>query len=76
MGLFSSKYKGFSLCAVDVFTKYAWFKPLQTKNVKTFLNVLIEIVSESNREPNKLWVDQGRYFTINLSKNRFTIIIF
>ena len=76
MGLFSSKYKGFSLCAVDVFTKYAWIKPLQTKNVKTFLNVLIEIVSESNREPNKLWADQGRYFTINLSKNCFTIIIF
>ena len=61
---------------LDVFTKYAWFKPLQTKNVKTFLNVLIETVSESNREPNKLWFDQGRYFTINLSKNCFTIIIF
>ena len=27
---------------------------------KTVLNVFIEIVNESNRKPNKLWVDQGK----------------
>ena len=27
---------------------------------KTVLNVFIEIVNESNRKPNKLWVDQRR----------------
>ena len=60
MVLYSSKYKNFSLCVVDVFTKYAWFKPLQNKNVKTFLNALIKIGNVSNREPNNLWVDRGR----------------
>ena len=28
----------------------------------TVLNAFIEIVNESNRKPNKLWVDQGRDF--------------
>ena len=60
MVLYSSKYNNFSLCVVDVFTKYAQFKPLQNKNVKTFLNALIKIGNVSNREPNNLWVDQGR----------------
>ena len=29
---------------------------------KTILNAFIEIVNESNRKPNKLWVDQGSKF--------------
>ena len=34
----------------------------ENKNIKgkTILNAFIEIVNESNRKPNKLWVDQGR----------------
>ena len=28
--------------------------------LKTVLNAFIEIVNESNRKPNKLWIDQGR----------------
>ena len=48
------------LCAIDVFSKYAWVKTLKDKTGKPFLNVFIEIVIESNRKPNKLWVDQGR----------------
>ena len=43
------------LCVIYVFTKYAWVKPLKDKKGKTVLNAL-------NRKPNKLWVDQGRYF--------------
>ena len=50
------------LCVIDVFTKYAWVKPLKDKKGKTVLNAFIEIVNESNRKPNKLWVDQGREF--------------
>ena len=43
---------------------------------KTVLNVFIEIVNESNRKPNKLWVDQRRQFQNNLMQelldnNRF-----
>ena len=50
------------LCAIDAFTTYAWVKPLKDKKGKTVLNALIEIVSESDCKPNKLWVDQGREF--------------
>ena len=60
----SSKNKNvkYLLCVIDVFTKYAWVKPLKDKKGKTVLNAFIEIVNESNRKPNKLWVDQGREF--------------
>ena len=45
------------LCVIDVFTKYAWFKPLKDKKGKTFLNAFIETVNRSNRKPNKFLVD-------------------
>ena len=35
---------------------------MKDKKGKTVLNAFIEIVNESNRKPNKLWVDQGREF--------------
>ena len=50
------------LCVIDVSTKYAWAKPLKDKKDQTVLHAFIEIVNESNRKPNKLWVDQGREF--------------
>ena len=50
------------LCVMSVFTKYAWVKSLKHKKGETVLNAFIEKVNESNRKPNKLWVDQGRDF--------------
>ena len=44
------------------FIKYAWVKPLKSKKVKTDLIAFIKIVNESNRKPNKLWVNQGKEF--------------
>ena len=35
------------LCVIDIFTKYAWVKPLKDKKSKTVLNVFIKIVNES-----------------------------
>ena len=35
---------------------------LNLEKVKTVPNAFIETVNESNRKPNKLWVDQGREF--------------
>ena len=49
------------LCVIDGFTKYAWVKMLKDKKGKT-VNAFIEIVNESNRKPNKLWVYQGWEF--------------
>ena len=58
----SSKNKNvkYLLGVIDVFTKYEWVKPLKDKNGKTVLDAFIEKINESNRKPNKLWVDQGR----------------
>ena len=50
------------LSVIDVFTKYAWVKPLKDKKGETVLNSLIEISNESNCNPNKLWADQGSKF--------------
>ena len=46
----------------NVFTKHAWAKPLKHKKGKTILNAFVKIVNESNHNPNKLWVDQGREY--------------
>ena len=47
---------------INVFTKYAWVKPLKEKKGKAALNPFIEIVNESNCKPNELCVAQGREF--------------
>ena len=64
MESFSSENKNVKhlLCVIDVFTKYAWVKPLKNKKGKTALNAFIEIASEPNCKPNKLWIDRGREF--------------
>ena len=64
MGTLFSKNKNvkYLLCLIDVCTKHAWVKALKDKKCETVLNAFIEIAKESNRKPNKLWVDQGRAF--------------
>ena len=50
------------LHVIDVFTKYAWIKPLNNKKARIVLHGFIEIVKESKQKPSKLWVVQGRQF--------------
>ena len=47
MGLLSYKNWGirYLLCVVDVFTKYAWVKPLKDKKTKIILNGFIQVVN-------------------------------
>ena len=47
MGSLSSKNKNvkYLLCVLDVFTKYAWVKPLKKKHSKPVLNAFIDIVN-------------------------------
>ena len=52
------------MCHRCCFTKYAWVKPLKGKKSKWVLNAFIKIVNESNRKPNKVWVDQGGEFLL------------
>ena len=44
--LFSKNQGVKYLCVLDVFTKYAWFKPLKDKIAKIALYVFIEIVNK------------------------------
>ena len=64
MGSLRSKNKNVKhlLCVIDVFSKYAWVKRSKYKKGKTVVNAFIEIVNESNRKPNKLWIDQRKEF--------------
>ena len=52
----------FSLCVIDVFSKYAFVIPLKDKNGVSIANVFQNILKESSRKPNKIWVDKGSKF--------------
>ena len=56
--------KGFKylLCAIDLFSKYAWVIPLKDKKGTSIVNAFKKIISEGQRKPNKIWVDQGSEF--------------
>ena len=55
-----NKIVKYLLYVIDVFTKYAWVKSLKDKKRKTALNAFMKIVNESNRQPNRSWVNQER----------------
>lgn len=50
------------LTVIDCFSRYAWAIPIKDKKGDTVLNAFKELISKSKREPNKLWVDQGKEF--------------
>ena len=52
----------FLLCVVDICSKYAWVIPLKHKDRITVTNTFQKILDESNRKPNKVWVDKGSEF--------------
>ena len=52
----------FLLCVVDIFCKYAWVVPLKDKKGITITNAFQKILKESDRKPNKVWVDRGSRF--------------
>ena len=54
-----SKYnKGikYLLCAIDLFSKYAWVVPFKDKRGVSIVNVFQKIISKGGK-PNKTWVD-------------------
>ena len=60
----SKKNKGvkYLLCAIDLFNKYAFVVPLKDKKGISIVNAFNKIIKQSNRKPNKIWVDQGSEF--------------
>ena len=60
----SKKNKGikYLLCAIDLFSKYAFVIPLKDKKGISIVNEFNKIIKQSNRKPKKIWVDQGSEF--------------
>ena len=60
-----SKYDkviGFLLCFIDLFSKYVLVVPLKDKKGAAIAYAFQSILNDSERKPNKLWVDQGSEF--------------
>ena len=53
------------LCAIDLYSKYAFVIPLKDKKGISIVNAFDKIIKQSNRKPNKIWVDQGGEFYNN-----------
>ena len=64
----SRKNKGikYLLCAIDLYSKYAFVIPLKGKKGISIVNAFNKIIKQSNRKPNKIWVDQGGEFYNNV----------
>ena len=55
----------FLLCIIDIFSEYAWVVPLKDKKCVSIVNAFQKILKESDRKPNKIWVDKGSKFYNN-----------
>ena len=64
----SRKKKGikYLLCAIDLHSKYAFVIPLKDKKGISIVNAFDKIIRQSNRKPNKIWLDQGGEFYNNV----------
>ena len=56
------------LCAIDLYSKYAFVIPLKNKKGNSIVNAFNKIMKQSNIKPNKIWVDQGGEFYNNVFK--------
>ena len=59
MQLISKYNKGirYLLCAIDLFSKYAFAVPLKDKKGVSIVNAFQKNLSNSKRKPSKIWVD-------------------
>ena len=64
MQLLSKYNKGirFLLCVIDIISKYTWVVPLKDKKGVSIATAFQSILKQSNRKPNKIWVDKGSEF--------------
>src|SRR5690348_9327535 len=64
MGEWASENDGYRYMrnCVDVFTRFAWSRPLKTKSGREVFEAFLDITQESKRQPRKIWVDQGKEF--------------
>ena len=64
MQLISKFNKGIRLllCVIDTYNKYAWVIPLKDKKGVTIVSAFQNVLNDSMRKPNKIWVDKGSEF--------------
>ena len=64
MELISKCNKGFRLllCVIDIYSKYTWVIPLKDKKEIIITNAFQNILDESNRKLNKIWLGKGSEF--------------
>ena len=70
MQLISKFNRGFRFLLCK-YSKYAWIILLKDKKGNTITNAFQKILDESNRKPNKMWVDKGSHFYHRLMKSFF-----
>ena len=63
-----SRFSGPVLCAIDLFSEYAFVVPLKDNKGIGIVNAFNKIIKQFNRKPNKIWVDQGGEFYNNVFK--------
>ena len=54
-----------------IFSKYAWVVPLKDKKGVSIVDAFQKILDDSDRKPDKIWVDKGSEFYINSFKKWF-----
>ena len=70
MQLLSKFDNGFTflLCVIDI-SKYVWVVPLKDKKGVSIANAFQIILKESNRKPNKIWVDkESEFYNMSFKK--------
>ena len=55
----------FLLRFIDIFSKYPWVVPLKDKNGLSIVIAFQNILEDSNRKPNKTWVEKRSEFRKN-----------
>ena len=61
---FNKRFR-FSLCVIDIFSKYVWVVPLKDKKGVNIVDAFQKIVKDSNRRPKKVWVNKESEFYNN-----------
>ena len=61
---FNKRFR-FLLCVIDIYSKYAWVVPSKLKKGTSIVNAFQKKLKESDRKPNKIWVDKGSKFYNN-----------
>ena len=58
---FNKRFR-FLLCVIDIYSKYAWVLSLKDQKGIAITQAFQNILDESGRKPNKMWVDKASEF--------------